>query len=68
MNVTVHGVLALVMPVGTPRQRADNRHLEQGGFGLSSAPPPQEFARILVFAGRAIGLDPRAKDAYCPAS
>jgi len=37
-HVIVHGVLALVMHAGTARQRADNRHLEQGGFGSSSHP------------------------------
>jgi hypothetical protein len=53
------------MPAGTPLQRADNRYPEQGILACQS--PPQEFARILVFAGRPIGLDRAAKDAYFPA-
>jgi len=37
--VIVHGVLALVMPAGTPRQRADDRHVEQGHFACQNLPP-----------------------------
>jgi hypothetical protein len=54
------------MPAGTPRQRADNRDLEQGNSACQS-PLQEALARILVFAGRAIGLDRAAKDAYFPA-
>ena len=64
--VTVYGVLTLVMPAGTPRQRADNRHLEPGNLSCQT-PPPEEFSRILVFAWRRIGLDRAAKDSYFPA-
>jgi hypothetical protein len=63
--VIVHGVLTPVMPAGTPRQRADNRHLEQGDLACQS-PPPQEFSRIIAFSAQAIGLDWVAKDAYFP--
>ncbi len=63
--VIVHGVLTLVMPTGTPRQRADNRHLERGNLACQA--PPQEFSRILAFGGQAIGLDWMAREAYFPA-
>ena len=51
----VHGVLALVMPAGTPRQRADNRHLEQGNLACQ-APPPKNFPEFLCSAGRRLVL------------
>ncbi|HOP77387.1 MAG TPA: hypothetical protein PLD05_07835 [Thermogutta sp.] len=67
VSVLVHGVLALVKPAGPPPQGTNNRHLEQGDLACQAPPAAQEFARILGFAGRAIGLDRAARDAYSPA-
>ena len=54
-KVIVHGVLTLVMPTGTPRQRADNHYLEQGDLACQ-APPPKNFPEFLRSAGRQLVL------------
>jgi hypothetical protein len=48
--VIVHRVLTLVMPAGTPRQRADNRHLEQQNWVCQS--PPKNPPEFLWLPGR----------------
>jgi hypothetical protein len=58
--VTVHGVLTLVMPVGTARQRSDKGHREQGNLACLA---PKNFPKFLCLSTAAVGLDREGKDA-----
>jgi hypothetical protein len=65
-DVTVHGVLAVAMPAGTPRQQSRNCGLKQRvsldlkrGVLLVNR-PPNIFSRIRAFSGQPMDLDPAA--------